>query len=96
MDQQTLAFFRDLSIMLLCLEAFILMLIPGIILFFAQRYLRRFRHWLRLPLLRVQVYALRVQHLTMRATDGVARVPIAMQMIATRVRVTARHLARNP
>ncbi len=96
MDQQTLASLRDLSVILLCLEAFILMLIPGVILFFAQKYLRRFRHWLRLPLLRVQVYTLRVEHLTMRATDGVARVPIAMHMLAARARVTVEHLARNP
>ncbi len=96
MDQQTLAFWRDLSIVLLCLEAFILMLIPGAILFFAQKYLRQFRHWLRLPLLRVQVYTLRVQQLTMRATDGIARVPIAMHMLGTQARVTVKHLARNP
>ncbi len=96
MDQQTLAFLRDLSVILLCLEAFILLLVPLVIVFFAQRYLRRFRHWLRLPLLRVQVYTLRVQHLAMRATDGVARVPIAMHMLGTQVEVTIRHLARNP
>ncbi len=96
MDQQTIAFWRDLSIMLLCLEAFILMLIPGAILFFVQKYLRQFRHWLRLPLLRVQVYTLRVQHLTLRATDGVARVPIAMHMLATQARVTVQRLVRIP
>ncbi len=72
------------------------MLVPLVIIFFAQKYLRLFRHWLRLPLLRVQVYMLRIQHTTMRATDGVARLPIAMNMLATQVRVTIQHLARNP
>ncbi len=92
MNPNTLAPWRDLALVLLCLEAFILMLIPGALFFFAQKYLRRFRKWLRMPLLRVYVYTLRVQNMTLRASNAVAAVPIRAQVIGTRVRTTARRL----
>ncbi len=90
MNPQTLAPWRDLAVILLCIEAIILVAIPGVILFFAQKYLRIFRHWLKLPLLRVQVYTLRVQEVTQRAANRIADVPIALQMLNVRVRATAR------
>ncbi len=96
MNPETLAPWRDLALILLCLEAAVLIAVPGIILYFAQKYLRKFRHWLRLPLLRVLVYALRVQNLTLRASNEIAGVPIAMQMLAVRLRATARRLVVRP
>jgi hypothetical protein len=92
MTPQTLALLRDLSLMLLCLEAAVFVAVPGVILFFAQRYLRRFRHWLRLPLLRVQVYALRIQQLTLQVSERVITVPITLQMLNARLRTTARRV----
>jgi hypothetical protein len=96
MNPETLAPWRDLALILLCLEAAVLIAVPGVILFFAQKYLRKFRHWLRLPLLRVLVYALRVQNLTLSASIEIAGVPIAMQMLAVRLRATARRLVVRP
>ncbi len=92
MNPETLSPWRDLALILLCLEVAVLVAVPGVILFFAQKYLRQFRHWLRLPLLRILVYALRVQNLTLRASNEIAGVPIAMQMLAVRLRTTARRL----
>ncbi len=95
MNPNALAPWRDAALILLCLESIVLMLVPGVILFFAQKYLRRFRHWLHLPLLRVYVYTLRAQHITMRATDGVAQVPIALQMLGARAETTVRRFVRG-
>ncbi len=95
MTAQTLATLRDLSVILLVLEAMVFLAVPGVLLFFAQKYLRRFRHWLRLPLLRVQVYALRIENTTLRASNGIAGVPIAVQTLGTRVRTTFRRAVRR-
>ena len=92
MNPETLAPWRDLALILLCIEAAIFVAIPGVVLYFAQRYLRVFRHWLRLPLLRVLVYTLRVQNMTLRASTGIIGVPIAMQMLGVRMRATARRM----
>lgn len=92
MNPETLAPWRDLAMVLLCIEAAVLIAVPGVILFFAQKYLRVFRHWLRLPLLRVLVYTLRAQNMTLRASTGIIGVPIAMQMLGVRMRATARRL----
>ena len=90
MNPQALAPWRDLAIILLCIEAAVLVAIPGVIIFFAQKYLRIFRHWLKLPLLRVQVYTLQVQDGTQRAANWIAGIPISLQMLNLRVRATAR------
>ncbi len=95
MNPETLAPWRDIALVLLCLEAAILVAIPGVILFFAQKYLRRFRHWLRLPLLRIQVYALRVEHLTLRASNAIADVPITLQVLGARARASARRIVNR-
>jgi hypothetical protein len=92
MNPETLAPWRDIALILLCIEAAVFVAVPGVILFFAQKYLRILRHWLRLPLLRVLVYTLRVQNLTLRASTGIIGVPVAMQMLGVRVRATARRL----
>ncbi len=92
MNPEALAPWRDAAVILLCLEAFVFMLVPGVIFFFAQKYLRRFRHWLRTPILRVYVYVLRAQNITMRATDGIANVPIKLHMAGAQVSTTVRRL----
>ena len=90
MNPQALAPWRDAAVILLCLEGLVLILIPGVIFYFAQLYLRRFRHWLRTPLLYAQVYTLRVQNETLRASNWIVGIPISLQMLNVRVRATAR------
>ncbi len=95
MSPSSLAPWRDLAAILLVLECAVLFAVPGVALFFAQKYLRRFRRWLRFPLLRVQVYALRVEHLSLRLSNSVIGIPITMQMLGARTRTTLRRLGRR-
>ena len=83
---------RDIGLMLLCIEAAVFVAVPGVALFFAQKYLRKGRRALHLPLLRVQVLALRAEQLALRASNAIAHVPIRWQVMAARVRGTARAL----
>ncbi len=92
MNPDTLALLRNLALILLCLEMAVMVAVPGVILYFGWKYLHRFRLWLHLPLLRVQVMFLRVEHITINASNRVAMVPIRFQMIGSRVRTTARNL----
>jgi len=90
MNPQAFAPWRDLAVILLCIESALFIAIPGVIFFFAQKYLRIFRHWLKMPLLRAQVYALRTQEITQRVANRIADVPITLQMLNVRVQATAR------
>ena len=85
-----LAPWRDLSIVWLIFWAVILLAVPGIALFFAQLYLRRFNRWLRLPLLTAQVWALRIEQGAARSADRMAGIPIALYGASARLRVTTR------
>jgi hypothetical protein len=89
---ENLPLWRDAALILLIIEAFILALIPGIILFFAQKYLRVFRRWLKLPLLQTQLWALRIQQSVQRGTEAIAAVPIEIYAFSARVKTTARAL----
>jgi hypothetical protein len=84
-----LAPWRDLSIVWLVFWTAILLAVPGIALFFAQLYLRRFNRWLRLPLLTAQMWALRIEQSTARASEHIANVPIELHSAGTQFRVTA-------
>jgi hypothetical protein len=95
MDSQTIAVLRDISVMILCVEIAILVAIPGVMLFFAQKYLRQGRKWLHVPFLRVQVAMLRAQELTLRASYSIIEVPIRVQMLRSRVVATARALVER-
>ncbi len=64
--------------------------VPGIAFYFAQLYLRRFNRWLRLPLLTAQVWALRIEQGTARASERIAGAPIALHSASARFRVTTR------
>jgi hypothetical protein len=92
--ENPLAFWRDLALVWLILWAILFAAVPGVMLYFAQRYLRRFRRWLRMPLLNAQVWALRIQQGTQHAFARVANAPIALYAASTRVRVTARGVWR--
>lgn len=86
----TLLFWRDLSVVWLVLLAMLFALIPGAALFFALKYLRKFNRWLRTPLLTAQVWGLRIQYGTTRATQKIANVPISMRAGTARLSTTAR------
>ena len=88
-----LAPWRDLSIVWLALLTMIFVAVPGIALYFAQLYLRRFNRWLRVPLLTAQVWALRIEQGTARASEHIANVPITLHSTGARFRTTTRGVA---
>jgi hypothetical protein len=85
-----LALWRDLSIVWLVLLTMIILAVPGVAFYFAQLYLRRFRRWLRLPLLHAQVWTLRIQRGTTGASDRIADVPITLHSARARLSTTTR------
>ncbi len=90
MDATVLAPWRDAAIVLLVIEMFVIMLVPGVIVYFAVKGIRALRRWIRQPLSNAQVWAMRIQRGTTRTMDGVARVPIGIAARATRVSTTTR------
>lgn len=90
MDPLFLAPWRDLALILLVLEAMVIVAVPGVALYFAVRGIRALKRVIRKPLTLGQVWALRIQQGTTRATDAIAGVPIRINSSATRVSVTAR------
>ena len=88
--ENPLAPWRDLSIVWLVFWTVILLALPGIALFFAQLYLRRFNRWLRLPLLTAQVWALRIEQGAARTSERIANVPIGLHSASAQFRVTTR------
>jgi hypothetical protein len=90
MDASALAPWRDLSIVWLALLTMLFVAVPGIAFYFAQLYLRRFRRWLRLPLLTAHVWALRIEQGTARASERIAGAPIALHCASARFSVTTR------
>ncbi len=90
MDTTMLAPWRDLAIVLLVIEAFIMVLVPGIIVFFVIKGVRAVKRWLRPLLLNAQVWALRIQLGTTRGMNAVAQAPINVSSRATLIRATTR------
>lgn len=90
MDTTALAPWRDLSIVWFILWTFIFMLIPGVIFFFALKYLRIFNRWLKMPLLMAHVWALRIEQGTERVSDRIAALPISLHSRAAQANVTVR------
>lgn len=91
--ENPLAPWRDLSLVWLILWAMLFAAVPGVIFYFAQLYLRRFRRWLRLPLLHAQVWTLRLEQGSARVSARIAYVPITLHSIGVRVAVTTRGVA---
>jgi hypothetical protein len=85
-----LAPWRDLSLVWLGLLAMIAIAIPGVPIFFAVKYLRIFKRWLRNPMLNAQIWALRVQQGTARTADAMASTVINVHSNATRTTTVAR------
>lgn len=92
--ENPLAPWRDLALAWLIFWTILLVAIPGIVLYFAQLYLRRFRRWLRAPLLNAQLWARRVEQGTQRASVRVANVPITLYALGTHLHITARRVWR--
>ena len=90
MDTSVLGSLRDLSLIWLILLAMIFVAAPGIVLFFALRGVRYVNRWLRLPLLYAQLWALRIESGTKRASDAVSEVPIRLHSRSAQARVTLR------
>ena len=88
--ENPLAPWRDLSIVWLVFWTMLLLAVPGVALFFAQLYLRRFNRWLRLPLLTAQVWALRIEQSAARASARLANILIGLHSAGTQFRVTTR------
>ena len=83
---------RDISVVFLSLICFAFLLVPGVILFFAQKYLRLGRKKLRVPLLQAQVWAIRVENQSLKTAERIVGVPIAVQERWARLQGTARAL----
>jgi hypothetical protein len=94
MEPSTLTPWRDLALMLLIIEAFLIVLVPAAAFFFAVKGVRAVKRRIRLPLLQTQVWALRIQHTVIRGTNAVASVPINIRSTATGASVTTRSLLR--
>ena len=90
MDPLILAPWRDLALILLALEAAVIVAVPGVIFFFVLKGVRALKRIIRRPLKQGQVWALRIQQGTTRATDAIAGVPIGINANVTRAQVTVR------
>lgn len=95
MDANTLSFWTNVAAIFLMVEALILTAVFGVALWFARVYLRKGRLALAMPFLKVQVYTLRIQQITMKTTDAVAGVPIGIHSALARVGTTAQILVRG-
>lgn len=76
--------------MWLVLLTMLILLVPGAAFFFALRGVRYVNRWLRMPLMQAQLWALRIQTGTTRASNAVSGVPIKLYSTSARVRVTVR------
>jgi hypothetical protein len=85
MSAETIIILTDIATIFLAINVIIMTLVVAAVLGFAWWYLRKGRKKLELPFLYAQVYALRVQKVTMQACDAVARVPIEINANAARV-----------
>jgi hypothetical protein len=86
--ENSLSPWRDLSLAWLTLLTGLALIAPALLFYFAQLYLRRFNRWLRLTLLHIHVWALRIEQGTTRTCDRIAYIPIGLYCINTRFRTT--------
>ena len=81
-----LAFWRDLSLVLLCLEAFVFMLVPGVLFFFSVKGLRELEKKLREVSPQVHGVFHRVNQVTRQASDKAASPFIAVSAANAQVK----------
>lgn len=88
-NPETISVWADIATIFLVVCTVITTLALGAVYGGAWWYLRKGRKKLAMPLLMGQVYALRVQHATMKVTDTIANVPIQIASVTTQVTTTA-------
>ena len=92
MNPETVSFWADIAAVFCVIQVILIVIIMGAVLGFGWWYLRKGRRALVTPLLMAQVYTLRVQHVTMKATDAVANVPISISAGVAQVTTTGKTL----
>ena len=93
MEDSILGSWRDVAIVILVVEMAVMVLVPGVIFYFAIRGMRWVNRNIRAPLLTARVWALRVQLGADRASRATVALPIATEALDMRVRATVRGLA---
>jgi hypothetical protein len=88
-----LAFWRDASIVLLSLEGFILMLIPGALIFFSIKGMRELTRKLKVVSPKVQAVFSQINLTTRQASDRIASPLIAASAAKARVSAMRRGTA---
>ena len=82
----TIPFWRDVSVVLLAVEAFVLILIPLVALYFANKGLRRLRSFLRPIFPRTRARVQQVERVTAQAGELIVAPIIATYALAARLR----------
>jgi hypothetical protein len=88
-----LAFWRDLSVVLLCLEAFVLLLIPGALFFLLLKGLRALEQKMREFSPKVQGVFRQVNRVTRQVTDKIAEPVIKVSAATARAQAMRRRTA---
>lgn len=88
-----LGFWRDLSVVLLCLEGFVLLLIPGAILFFSVKGMNALDRKLHAIFPKVQGVFGQVNRITRQVTDKVAEPVIKASAMTAQVQAMGRRTA---
>jgi hypothetical protein len=90
MDWTVLAPWRDLSLIYLLILPIVITGAIAVGMYYAVRGMRFVNRWLKTPLLYAQVWALRIQHATTRASYNIAEVPIRMHSNSEQTRIVLR------
>lgn len=88
-----LGFWRDLSVVLLCLEGFVLLLVPGAILFFAVKGMNALDRKLREVFPKVQGVFRQVNRVARQLTDKIAAPVIKTSATTAQVQAIGRRTA---
>ena len=93
MQDSILGPWRDVSIVILIIPMIVMVLIPGVLFYYAIRGVRWVKHFIRVPLLTVRLWAMRLERGTERASRATVTLPIAVEALKTRAWRTASGLA---
>ncbi len=93
MQDSVLGPWRDVAIIVLVIEMAVMVVVPGVVFYFAIRGVRAVKRRIYAPLLTARLWALRVQNGVLRASHAAIALPIAVEAAEARVRTTARAVA---
>jgi hypothetical protein len=82
----SLANWRDLAVILLVIEAFIMVLVPGVILYFSLRGMLWLIRKLRIWMPQLQSYFYKASEITRRVSEKIAAPVIALDATSARVK----------